>query len=85
MLTTLQEREDEGEGGMEPDVESPLNPNNVSIVPQSKVGTCIYMYTHNAVYIHVLMRDEKEGRKKQARSNKQQGKATQHTQGSHFS
>ena len=30
--------------------------------------------------IHVLMRDEKEGRKKQARSNKQQGKATQHTQ-----
>ena len=29
------------------------------------------------------MRDEKEGRKKQARSNKQQGKATQHTQGSH--
>ena len=35
-------------------------------------------------FIHVLMRDEKEGRKKQARSNKQQGKATQHTQGSHF-
>ena len=32
--------------------------------------------------IHVLMRDEKEGRKKQARSNNQQGKATQHTQGS---
>ena len=31
------------------------------------------------------MRDEKEGIKKQARSNKQQGKATQHTQGSHFS
>ena len=29
------------------------------------------------------MRYEKEGRKKQARSNKQQGKATQHTQGSH--
>ena len=28
---------------------------------------------------------KKEGRKKQARSNKQQGKATQHTQGSHFS
>ena len=37
------------------------------------------------MYVHVLMRDEKEGRKKQARSNKQQGKATQHTQGSHFS
>ena len=33
--------------------------------------------------VHALMRDEKEGRKKQARSNKQQGKATQHTQGSH--
>ena len=37
------------------------------------------------MYIHVLMRDEKEGRKKQARSNKQQGKVTQHTQGNHFS
>ena len=36
-------------------------------------------------HVHVLMGDEKEGRKKQARSNKQQGKATQHTQGSHFS
>ena len=35
--------------------------------------------------VHVLMRDEKEGIKKQARSNKQQGKATQHTRGSHFS
>ena len=35
--------------------------------------------------VHVFMRDEKEGRKKQAKSNKQQGKATQHTQGSHFS
>ena len=31
------------------------------------------------------MRGEKEGRKKQARLNKQQGKVTQHTQGSHFS
>ena len=30
------------------------------------------------------MRDEKEGRKKQARSYKLQGKATQHTQGSHL-
>ena len=37
------------------------------------------------IHVHVLMRDEKEGRKKQGRSNKQQGKATQHTQGSHFS
>ena len=34
------------------------------------------------LYVHVLMRDEKEERKKQARSN---NKATQHTQGSHFS
>ena len=38
----------------------------------------------NGIHIHVLMRDEMEGRKKQASSNKQ-GKATQHTQGSHFS
>ena len=36
------------------------------------------------MYMYIFMRDEKEGRKKQARSNKQQGKATQHTQGSHF-
>ena len=42
------------------------------------------MYTNDIhVHIHVLIRDEKEGRNKQARSNKQQGKATQHTQGSH--
>ena len=34
--------------------------------------------------IHIFMRDEKELRKKQARSNKQQGKATQHTRGSHL-
>ena len=34
------------------------------------------------VHVHVL---KKEGRKKQAGSNKQQGKATQQTQGSHFS
>ena len=37
------------------------------------------------VQAHILKRDEKEGRKKQARSNKQQGKVTQHTQGSYFS
>ena len=36
------------------------------------------MYMH----VHVLMRDEKEGRKKQARSNKLQGKATQYPQAS---
>ena len=34
---------------------------------------------------HCVDINENEGRKKQARSNKQQGKATQHTQGSHFS
>ena len=39
------------------------------------------MCTSTVVAIHVLTRDEKEGRKKKARSNKQQGKATQHTQG----
>ena len=32
------------------------------------LGVCVY------VHVHVLMRDEKEGRKKQARCNKQQGK-----------
>ena len=45
------------------------------------VVRALYMHGH----VHVLMIDEKEGRKKQARSNKQQGKATQHTQGSNFS
>ena len=47
----------------------------------------LYNYNQQKIQLHVLMRDErrKEGRKKQARSNKQQGKATQHTQGSHFS
>ena len=50
------------------------------ILDREKFATA-YMHVH----VHVLMRDEKEGRKKQARSNKQQGKATQHTQGSHFS
>ena len=38
-------------------------------------------YTH----VHIFMRGEKEGRKKQARSNKEQYKAPQHAQGSHFS
>ena len=37
---------------------------------------------HQTEYRHALMKDEKEGRMKQAKSNKQQGKATQHTQGS---
>ena len=44
---------------------------------------CEVMHSLNCV-LHLYMRDEKEGRKKQARSNKQQGKAAQHTQGSHF-
>ena len=52
--------------------------NNDELSRMSKV--CLPMYSLS-MYIHVLMRDEKEGRKKQARSNKQQGKATQHTQG----
>ena len=43
-----------------------------------------YMYMYMYIHVHVLMRDEKEVRKKEE-SNKQQGKATQHTQGSHFS
>ena len=47
--------------------------------------TCIYMFKITTLLLIVLMRDEKEERKKQAKSNKQQGKATQHTQGSHFS
>ena len=38
----------------------------------STLTTHMYMYT----CIHVLMRDEKEGRKKQAKSNKQQSKVT---------
>ena len=37
-----------------------------------------FLTGYNVLYTHVLMRDEKEGRKKQARSNKQQGEATQH-------
>ena len=32
---------------------------------------CIYVY--GSIHVHILMRDEKERRKKQARSNKQQG------------
>ena len=39
---------------------------------------------YGCVCTYMLMRDEKERREKQARSNKQQGKATQHTQGSRF-
>ena len=49
------------------------------------VSTLMCTHVTASVFVHVLMRDEREGRKKQARSNKQQGKATQHTQGSHFS
>ena len=46
--------------------------------------TAVHVYSIIHVHTYMLMRDE-EGRKKQARSNKQQGIATQHTQGSHFS
>ena len=52
---------------------------------------CMYMYNmYVNMYVnmyactHALMRDA-EGRKKQAMLNKQQGKATQQTQGSPFS
>ena len=45
------------------------------------VGRCS---TNRARKVYVLMRDEKEERKEQTQSNKQQGKATQHTQGSHY-
>ena len=65
-----EEREGEGEW-------SPHSGGQHSATRRSSVGTQ-HIYTQ----IHVLMRDEKEGRKKQAWSNKQQGKATQHTQGS---
>ena len=42
----------------------------------------LYVTIYTMSRIYMLMRDEKEERKKQARSNKQQSKATQHTQGS---
>ena len=41
-------------------------------------------YTFVHVHVHVLLRDEKEERKKQAMSNKQQSKATQHIKGSQY-
>ena len=60
----------------------------IQTTQQSSISsyTCHMMCT--CIYMYMLMRDaegRKEGRKKQARSYKQQGKATQHTQGSHFS
>ena len=60
-------------------------PYTMYISPRLKCSIiCIIIYVSG--HVHVLMRDEKELRKKQTRSNKQQeGKATQHTQGSHFS
>ena len=47
--------------------------------------TTLYTLDRAHVHVHVLMRDEKEGRKKQARSNKQQGKLsnTAHPRQSH--
>ena len=53
-------------------------------VERENENQCQPVHTY-CTHIIMLMRDEKEGRKKQARSSKQQGKATQHTQGSHFS
>ena len=48
------------------------------------MAPCGVMVTQ--LQVCVLMRDENEGRKKQARLNKQQlGKTTQHTQDSHLS
>ena len=38
-----------------------------------KMSEHAYMYIYIYIYIHVFVRDEKEGRKKQAKSNKQQG------------
>ena len=40
----------------------------------------VHLMNRLTINMYILTRDEKEGRKKQARSNKQQGKATQHTQ-----
>ena len=57
---------------------------NVCLLQKRKVKYWVKNVKDGDVHV-LLMRDEKEGRKKQARSNKQQGKATQHTQGSHFS
>ena len=48
---------------------------------QRKMSYLGHVYTCTW-YMYILMRDEE---KKQARSNKQQSKITQHTQGSHFS
>ena len=62
---------------------TPAQPSCRIIIPDKQEP--INAITNPFIIIHVLMRDEKEGRKKQARSNKQQGKATQHTQGNHFS
>ena len=49
--------------------------------PEECTASVLEQYQHrtmqalcyNPMYIHVLMRNEKEGREKQARSNKQQG------------
>ena len=39
------------------------------------IQVCCLVTSNKYMYIHVLMRDKKKGSKKQARSNKQQGKA----------
>ena len=73
-------------GEIDPSPETkPARPDPVDMDEDGMRTLFIYMYMYMYMYIYMLMRDEKDGRKKQARSNKQQGKATQHTQGSHFS
>ena len=49
-----------------------------------QLNKCVLLDHPHKNQVHVLMRDEKEERSKQGQTNKQ-GKATQHTQGSHFS
>ena len=68
-------------------VASPLSTDHVLTAQFGQRGEvfvvceCIYMYMYMYihVHVHVLMRDEKEGRKKQAWSNKQQGKLKQYS------
>ena len=56
-----------------------MHRNSVSVDVMSVVINGVVKLLCALLHIHVLMRDEKEERKKQARSNKQQGKATQYT------
>ena len=60
-----------------------LGRRNKYSIDDEDVGSALLGYSEELIQ-PLFMRDEKEGEKKQARSNKQQSKATQHTQGSHF-